>query len=231
MAVCPECGIELKEGATFCGKCGATINSEKVEAPIQPQMNQVAAENPVFVESDEKTVSSIGNGVLKNLVTGGGLSSLNATLTDKRIYVSGKCLEHSGIGWRYSKVSRIIEVDEVSGTGFVYITKPFLMFMTILMFLGGIISTLVCLSVQQNADPMYVQNTYGNYIIPVAFFIVAIIFFIAHFLTKKNIFQIEYAGGKIGFDVKWIRADVATDFQKQIHLVKKLKKEADRITN
>ncbi|MBQ7756228.1 MAG: zinc-ribbon domain-containing protein, partial [Oscillospiraceae bacterium] len=26
MAVCPECGIELKEGATFCGKCGATIN-------------------------------------------------------------------------------------------------------------------------------------------------------------------------------------------------------------
>ncbi len=229
MAFCPECNAELKEGASFCGKCGTTINNENVGTSNQPKMNHTAPANPVFVEGDETTVASLGNGVLKNMVTGGGLSSLNATLTEKRLYVSGKCLDHTGLGWRYSKISRIIDIEDVTGTGFVYITKPILIFLAfILTFIGviGLIAT-------SSGGSMMGIPSYSSAatIIPFLCIIIGIIFFIIHFLTKKNIFQIEYAGGRIGFDVKWIRADVATDFQKQIHYVKKLKKEADRVTN
>lgn len=191
MGICSECGIELKEGASFCGKCGATIYNENVDSSNQPQMNQTVPINPVFVEGDETAVASLGNGVLKNMVTGGGLSSLNATLTDRRLYVCGKCLDHTGLGWRYSKISRIIDVDDVTGTGFLYITKPVLMIFSILFAIGGIISAIITASLAQDSSfmsgPSSSEASVATFF-SVAFFIVAIVLFIMYFLTKKNIF-------------------------------------------
>lgn len=223
MKKCMNCGYTANDIADFCSNCGANLNSQQAHQPQQVYPEQQAypeqqvcqpqqSVNPVFIESDENVVATLGNGVLQNVLSGGGLSTINATLTDKRLYVSGKCLESIGLGWVYAKISRIIEVEDITGTGFVYVSKPSLLVIGIIF----ILSALITMSFDD--------------LMPLAIilFIIAAILITAFFVTKKNVFQIEYAGGRIGFDVKWIKADVAANFQKKIHIVKKDRKKAEQ---
>lgn len=117
-----------------------------------------------------------------------------------------------GLGWVYAKISRIIEVEDITGTGFVYVSKPSLLVTSILFIIGALVT-------------MTMRDLLALTII---LFVIAAILITAFFVTKKNVFQIEYAGGRIGFDVKWIKADVAANFQKKIHIVKKDRKKAER---
>lgn len=219
MKNCQKCGYTSNDNADFCTNCGASFSSQQAYQPqqgypeqqvYQPQPQQAASS--VFIESGENVVATLGNGVLQNVLSGGGLSTINATLTDKRLYVSGKCLESIGLGWVYAKISRIIEVEDITGTGFVYVSKPSLLVTSILFIIGALVT-------------MTMRNLLALTII---LFVIAAILITAFFVTKKNVFQIEYAGGRIGFDVKWIKADLAANFQKKIHIVKRDRKKAER---
>ncbi len=51
-------------------------------------------------------------------------------------------------------------------------------------------------------------------------FILALVFLIIYFIKRKTLLCIEYAGGNIAFDVKWIPKHEQEDFIRNVHLAK-----------
>lgn len=60
--------------------------------------------------------------------------------------------------------------------------------------------------------------------------LVGAILLILYFFNRKTIFKIDYAGGSIGFDTRWIGPDEATNFQKNLRIYKDLANSSTVVT-
>lgn len=184
----------------------ASREREYANAAVATEQVRVKGTNN-FVDSDEYVVKTLGNGYLQNIVTTGNAASTTAVLTQKRLYFSGVCFEKSGITWKKVKTSKIIDLEDITGTGFTY--KSHIVFL-----ICAIVS--VILSV---VSFIYDESAGGAILL-----FITIAFVIVWMVKRITLFNVEYAGGKIGFDVKWLNANVVSDFQKQIHRMKARKK-------
>lgn len=238
---CPECNSPYSNNDEFCGECGYQLKRNKVETVnntyasaremygedrnvavnvksytnAQESVNSQADKyaKSLFVDNDETSIATLGSGYLQNIVTRGGLSSIKAVLTQKRVYLSGKCFERTGKMWSKRKISRIIEVDDITGTGFEYVANITFIVIAILIILASVVATIIGIADSGEEGLLFML-----------FAALSIPFFIIYTIKRKTIFQIEYAGGKIGFDVKWLSANDSVYFQRQIHLVKERRK-------
>lgn len=97
---CSKCGNPIKTGANVCGMCGEAVimvqntQTKQVDYSQQPyvqqqQDQQVNYQGGGFVDSDEVTIASIGNGFLQNIISISALKSVGSVLTQKRVYVQG----------------------------------------------------------------------------------------------------------------------------------------------
>lgn len=168
-----------------------------------------------FVDSDEYVVKTLGNGYLQNIVTTGNAASTTAVLTQKRLYFSGVCFEKSGRTWKKVKASKIIDLEDITGTGFTHEANMILLIFSVI-FAVVAIAAIINISF---GDDSGISSS-----IAVISFVLGLGFFIAREIKKVTLFNVEYAGGKIGFDVKWLNVNVVSDFQKQIHRMKANKK-------
>lgn len=241
--VCPKCQNVCEPDDVFCGECGFMLNGDieqpenvETEPTIDARMlygndrsaavnakkyenAQTAAmevkEKPGkynFVENDETAIATLGSGYLQNIVSG-NVSSIKAVLTQKRVYLCGKCLEKNGKIWSRRKISRIIEVEDITGTGFEYANNIIWLILGIFIAAASVLLGIILgLAV------------YEEYFIILLFALASIPFFIINVLQRRTLFQIEYAGGKIGFDVKWLNPQESMYFQRQIHLIKAKRK-------
>jgi hypothetical protein len=50
--------------------------------------------------------------------------------------------------------------------------------------------------------------------------IIGIPFLIAYYLTRATLLNVEYAGGGIGFDIKWFSMNECQEYQKALFLAK-----------
>lgn len=238
MILCPECKSPCSENDEFCGECGCPLKENEADnsyvsvkemygddrnaavtsksyANAQESVNSKVdkrAKN-LFVDNDETSIATLGSGYLQNIVTKGGLSSIKAVLTQKRVYLSGKCFERTGKVWSKRKISRIIEVDDITGTGFEYVANIALIAIAIFILIASVIATIIGIAVMEEEGLLFLLCA-----------ALSIPFFIIYTIKRKTIFQIEYAGGKIGFDVKWLSANDSVYFQRQIHLIKERRK-------
>ena len=232
---CPKCGCICDDEEEFCGECGHILkatapksankaNSENVTADEASPFdntdnNYVNAKNfkhtggkdknsTMFVENDEYTISTLGSGVFQNVFSGAGAASVNGVLTQKRLYLSGKSLEKAGKSWHGVKISKIIEVEDITGTGFAYIGNVTAKVFAWIFVIVAAASAMLCI----------VDKSMLTYmLIAIA---LAIISVVAYIRSRLTIFMVEYAGGAIGFDVKWLNSANTADFQRQIHLIK-----------
>ncbi|MCM1328113.1 MAG: zinc-ribbon domain-containing protein [Ruminococcus sp.] len=247
---CPKCGEPLAEGDMFCGECGYrfdtpadTARNSSVQTRVEPPRSSYnyssntgntsssgyasagnAAQRSTgggknsFVDSDEYTVLTLGNGYLQNIVSSGGATKATAVLTQKRLYFSGICFEKSGRSWQKVKVSKIIDLEDITGTGFVNVTHILLLILTVLGFIGFIAMII-----------LWATDDLSDHLIDVTLSFLftglpGIIFMLLWLKKRFTLFNVEYAGGKIGFDVKWLNSSTVADFQRQIHLMKSRKK-------
>lgn len=245
MAVCKNCGAQNPEGSVFCQGCGKSLveasKTPDVAGAINKGVNAVSgavdkikgsfnsdqsfyqnaaataaaapapaqgSHNDIFVDGDEQTVCTLGNGYLQNMVSKSIGTSI-AVLTQKRVYFSGKCLVKNGKSWNVVRQSQVVDVQDVMGTGFTYVSRIKNLILGILFAVLGII----CFFLEYYIS---VFSVIGG----IAGIIAGIVFGLLYFLGRKTIFRIEYAGGQIGFDVKWLRYQDSLNFQRQIHLIK-----------
>lgn len=198
---CEKCGAELIDGV--CPKC---VQSENVQAgKLETKFKGF------FMSPQEKMVTVLGNSYLENFLQNGSVRKGFAVASDKRVYFQGKKYyinEAGDIEETYN--SRIVDLRDVTGTGFdSYVDKSWI-FHGIIM---GIIFFFMC----------YVSFAALEKVplIIAAFFLCATLYcFFQYQRSKLSLIVIQYAGGEIGFDLKWFQNQEIELFQKQLRLAK-----------
>lgn len=73
---------------------------------------------------------------------------------------------------------------------------------------------------------MYILAGIQAPVLPILIFllllIVGIVCLCLYFIRKRTVFRIDYAGGNIGFDLRWITMEESENFQKVLRMCKDL---------
>lgn len=125
MPFCKKCGNEITGDEKFCGKCGMNFQSAEssdedtkgmtsVSNMSEPQVNGVDLITP-----DEQVITSLGNGYAVNLLYGNA-KKCRVVLSNKRLYLSGAFYTGNLEMLTKTNIEQIIDVEDITGTGFVY---------------------------------------------------------------------------------------------------------------
>lgn len=161
----------------------------------------------LLVNSNEKIQKILGNGIAENFIATGTLGNGFSILTDERVYFKGKCLVRSGKSFYRKLEERVVDLNDITGTGFVHNRNMVVHILKYLLIIPATISMLT-----------------GT---PALSFIFWFLFAFFVFLDKKftySVFEISFAGGGIGFDLSWISHADAESFQKILRQAKDNKK-------
>lgn len=225
---CKNCGREIEAGGRFCDNCGTSVDGEALKQQYTPLLNKTAEYIPpenmssshssAYVDSDEKLIGKLGNGYVANILANpfGRLKKCNALLTDKRVYLQGQIFSGGGSKMATEKWEKIVDVDDVTGTGFRYNNPVGIIVIGIIFLLMGMFA-------------MIYNMMYRGYIMMYgymgAFFLLfGLAYIILYFVVRKVYFIIEYAGGSIMFDAKSIGVADVQAFQKLIYKAKDKRK-------
>lgn len=74
----------------------------------------------LLIDSNEKILSILGNNAAETFIATGTIGSGFSILTDNRVYFRGKCLVRNGNGFYRKLEKRVVDLNDVTGTGFVY---------------------------------------------------------------------------------------------------------------
>lgn len=161
-----------------------------------------------FADSAEKVITVLGNGYLKNLLLNIGIRKGICVVSDRRVYFKGTAYYAKKTGWKRVKKEDIVDLSDVASTSTVYISHwPVLLTIPItiaLVILGDISGH----SVMYNEEMAFVLLTCS----PAALFY--------YMLTRKNLFQITFAGGQIAFNTAWYSSKELENFQKLLRQAK-----------
>lgn len=235
---CGNCGNQLPEGANVCPQCGTKVAKEvdfsdvkdyagrKVQQAASSVQDQVQNAQQsykeqfesrkirdireMFVDPKEEQRAVIGGGYLNNLLQTGIFSKGFGVLTDRRLYYRGKCFHKVGGNYVKTDEDCIVDVQDVTSSGFVYTRQIWLLFSAIASFLFFfMIAAMVGDSDVSFAEGML---TWGC-IIGVALILLYIFF-------KMAIYTVTYAGGSLSIKASSYNIRDVRAFDKVLHQVK-----------
>jgi len=156
-----------------------------------------------FCSPDEWQITTLGSGYIANFLSGGGADKAGATLTNKRIYFSGNTFTFNDKGQLSSiKEQKIVNVRDVTGVGYKQHSPiQYIIYGAIALVLGVLLSELTSLALMLGL-------------------VISIAFFAVFFLGRKTLLSVEYAGGNISFDARWLQSNEQDVFIRNIHLAK-----------
>lgn len=160
----------------------------------------------VFVSPTEELKATLGNSYLKEIITNSKVGTGAILVTDKRVYFKGKVFKMSGKKLSSTYGGQVVDLKDVTGTGFQK-TNPIWSLL-----LGIVLSILFIISI----STMFTTIKFTLLGVP------AISFTIFYFLTKKTLFEVNYAGGSICLNSSWYSKDEIHDFEKQLRRAKDL---------
>ena len=222
MLTCQKCGWQ-DPSANFCEKCGGTM-FEVLGSEVGAQGAQSGAEKKFlkfFMEPTEQFICALGNNFLQNFLTNGGIRKGFAAVSDKRVYFKGSCFSSDGGKYKLVQEERVVDVKDVTGTGYTRILRLSVLFkalipLPVFLFLALIASLMSPALLGEVSSAL----TFAQFLFSVSP-IINIVIAIAVYLSKRlNLFEIQFAGGKIAFDTKWYDKSEVDDFQRQIRLAK-----------
>lgn len=232
---CDNCGTKIEKKASFCTTCGKPVSeigsqssAARAVVPSPQQNEEVSYMNPsdysnIFIDPEEQLLGTLGNGYLENILHR-KVKKCHALLTDKRIYFQGNFYTGSGKQLQQKKSEKIVDVEDITGTGFIY-SKP----LGILTMIIGVIIPWVPLVLQHITwEATYLFHGFDGVVIGLIGDVIAILGLIIRYLLNRNtFFEIEYAGGGIRFNARIIGLSAVKDFQKQIRRAKDAAKRKD----
>jgi len=161
-----------------------------------------------FMEPTEQFICALGNNFLQNYLTSGGISSGFAAVSNKRVYFKGKCFFSDGGRYKLIQVERVVDVKDITGTGYTRLLRLSLLLKALIPL--PFILLVMALTANFNPGPA----------LPVMALMDVIIAIVLYLANRLNLFEIQYAGGKIAFNSKWYDKSEVDDFQRQIRLAK-----------
>lgn len=188
---CEKCGTELIDGV--CPKC--------VQGDVKPINRSEEKFRNFFMSPNEKLVAVLGNSYLEKFFHSGKIENGFAVASDKRVYFQGKKYylgEDGEIEENYN--SRVVDLRDVTGTGFDSFVDNGWLYL-------GIGNSVLCI--------LLLLAIIG---IPLGFF--AVYCFYRYYKSKHSFIIIQYAGGEIGYELKWFGNQEIELFQKQLRLAK-----------
>ena len=203
---CDKCGAEVLDGAKFCDKCGATIEMRKVSEKTNVEKVDLKS---AFIDPEEQLVEKIGNGYLTNLLYS-KVKDCNLLLTNKRVYLKGSFYDGGSKFSTMTREERIIDVEDITGTGFIYESIPWLVLILDVLF--TIVAGVVTIVYGSSADALIA--------LMIAVCLGGILLAVKIFMSRKILFFIDYAGGRIMIDAKLVGLEDVRDFHKQMRRVK-----------
>lgn len=242
---CGNCGKQIEDNVTFCPYCGYnTIShstpqqntsankyiqqlrnfmkktgiiamSDSEESQYDVSNNQKKLQN-TFIEPGEQLLGKFGNGYFVNLLFN-KTKKCHALLTDKRIYLKGTFYSGSGKNILRTTEERTLDLEDVTGTGFIYQKVPLIMlFLSLLSGLVEIIG-IPTLIIKDEQEVLAALVLY----LPLTILLVTLTL-----KSRKIFFFIDYAGGRIKINARLIGLSDVRDFHKQMRRAKDaLKKE------
>lgn len=192
MRTCHSCGHNNADTSDFCVECGAKFNPEAEQAQ---SANSTAAQNKpqntAFVSEDEYVVATLKNGMALNVLSGEGLKSEDAIITNKRLYYNHK----TGVINIRSQEEKV-NIKDITGTKIANYNPIGILILGALLLIVAFIAKIWAL-------------------IPGS-----LVFVVVYFIAKKCHLKIEYAGGSIYFSVKKYGMNNIRAFQKAIYILK-----------
>ena len=145
-----------------------------------------------FFNTDEREICSIGTGYIANYVSGGGASRAGATLTNKRVYFSGSVftINHKGEPVLL-KQRKVVNTRDITGTGYLFYNP---LKWAIYASIAAIVGIASAISMDGGA------GTSGLLL----GLIIAGGLGAVYYLKRMTLIAVEYAGGSLAFDVRWI---------------------------
>ncbi len=168
----------------------------------------------ILINPKESVLSVLGNNYAQTFLATGSIGKGFAILSDKRVYFKGKCLYKTGKKYHSSNEERIVDLTDVTGSGFEHIVQNSAL-------VWGIIVLILTLALVFwfNTLPISNIDTMRNWVLGIGLFFFAILL-ISYFANKRNLFKIDYAGGSIAFDLRFISKSEAETFNKALRNAK-----------
>ena len=163
----------------------------------------------MFASPDERLVSVLGNNIAQTFFATGTIGKGFAVLSDRRVYFKGKCLQRTGKRFSAIHEERVVDVSNVTGTGFVHTKPVWLLVISIVLFVLAAVYFMVSVA----------NLAFIGLLAVLLFGGLGGLFLWLYNSRKRTIFEIAFAGGGIGLDASWIDAQEAEFFQKNIRLV------------
>ncbi len=186
----------------------------------------------ILIDPHENITAIIGNSYAQTFLSTGQIGKGFAVLSDRRVYFKGKCLYKTGKKYSTRMEERVVDLNDVTGSGFIKFNPIYLLVMGIIMTvitLGLLIASFTGLNVHaaESDAEVYFPATGGSIvggvsmaILAIAFLITSVILLTAYFRRKTTIFKIDYAGGSIGFDLRLISYGEAESFNRSLRTCK-----------
>lgn len=175
----------------------------------------------LFVDANEKEISTLGSNYLRNFLSTGSLENGFCTVTDKRVYFRGKCYTKSGNNYKSTKEEKTVDLKDVTGTGFTFIKRFWLMILAILCTIWAVVLTVASLSEIRDSEVLYYFSiTFFTAILP------TIVLWGLYWFLKVKVFEISFAGGKIAFKASSYNENEVNNFQRALRQAKDNYKEA-----
>lgn len=173
----------------------------------------------IFVEPDETLIAKLGNGFLINLLFRKP-KKCSMMLTDKRLYLKG-AFYASGSKNNILKTTeeRILDLRDITGTGFIYTQFSRLMLVLfILSTLGSTISSALALT--HGLGGLIPDRGYIESALWLPLLLAAVLFGLKLIKSRSAYFFVDYAGGRIKVDAKILGLSDVQDFHKQVRRAK-----------
>lgn len=159
----------------------------------------------LFHNSKEQVKGILGESYLPSFISGEGISRSSMVLSDRRIYQMGKAyqIKNTGGGLRLTKSKNVVPLSAVTGTSVTTRTYTMLLILGILFLLIGVVLL----------PAIEASGGFGGLMM-----VLGVVFIIAAFVKKEQIFEVDYKGGSVQVPCKWFsNADIEA-FQKAISL-------------
>lgn len=178
----------------------------------------------LFVDANEKEIFTLGSNYLRNFLSTGSLENGFCTVTDKRVYFRGKCYTKSGNNYKSTKEEKTVDLKDVTGTGFTFIKRFWLMILAILCTIWAVVLTFSLVA----SLPELNESEGWSSILLVIFVAIlpTIVLWGLYWFLKVKVFEISFAGGKIAFKASSYNENEVNNFQRALRQAKDNYKEA-----
>ena len=165
----------------------------------------------MFVDANEQQIAVLGGNYLSNFLATGSIEKGFCVLSDKQVYFRGKCYYKSGGDYKARSEERMVDVKDITGTGFAETRLFGLKILAIVVLAWPLIPTILDI-LTHNYFSIKGWLEFG--VLP------ALIVFAAYFFVKLKVFEISFAGGHIAFKASQYDAAEMQNFQKSVRKAK-----------